>query len=44
VQKLAPLLAASKLDGMMIVTAVYDHDARKKSYDLLAEAFKKTAA
>jgi hypothetical protein len=23
----------------MIITAVYDHDARKKSYSLLADAF-----
>jgi len=31
----------------MIITAVYDHDARKKSYNLLADAFglgKKVAA
>jgi hypothetical protein len=23
----------------MVITAVYDHEARKKSYSLLAEAF-----
>jgi hypothetical protein len=23
----------------MVITAVYDHDARKKSYSLLADAF-----
>jgi hypothetical protein len=23
----------------MVITAVYDHEARKKSYDLLADAF-----
>ena len=31
----------------MIITAMYDHDARKKSYGLLADAFaisKKAAA
>ena len=41
------MIAASKADELMIITAVYDHDARKKSYALLAEAFglgKKVAA
>ncbi|MGY3646403.1 hypothetical protein ACVWW2_001694 [Bradyrhizobium sp. LM4.3] len=28
----------------MVITAVYDHDARKKSYSLLAEAFGLKAA
>jgi luciferase family oxidoreductase group 1 len=45
--KLQPLIAASKADELMIITAVYDHDARKKSYSLLAGAFglgKKAAA
>jgi luciferase family oxidoreductase group 1 len=37
--KLQPLIAASKADELMVITAVYDHDARKKSYSLLAEAF-----
>ncbi len=31
-QKLQPMIAASKADELMIITAVYDHDARKKSY------------
>jgi luciferase family oxidoreductase group 1 len=46
-QKLQPMIAASKADELMIITAVYDHDARKKSYSLLADAFglaKKAAA
>jgi alkanesulfonate monooxygenase SsuD/methylene tetrahydromethanopterin reductase-like flavin-dependent oxidoreductase (luciferase family) len=45
--KLQPMLTASKPDELMIITAVYDHDARKKSYSLLADAFglgKKAAA
>jgi alkanesulfonate monooxygenase SsuD/methylene tetrahydromethanopterin reductase-like flavin-dependent oxidoreductase (luciferase family) len=45
--KLQPMITASQPDELMIITAVYDHDARKKSYSLLAEAFglaKKVAA
>src|SRR3954449_12055444 len=45
--KLQPMIAASEADELMIITAVYDHDARKKSYSLLADAFglgKKAAA
>jgi alkanesulfonate monooxygenase SsuD/methylene tetrahydromethanopterin reductase-like flavin-dependent oxidoreductase (luciferase family) len=38
-QKLEPMIAASQPDELMIITAVYDHDARKKSYSLLADAF-----
>src|SRR5258705_321097 len=46
-QKLQPMITASQADELMIITAVYDHDARKKSYSLLADAFglgKKAAA
>jgi luciferase family oxidoreductase group 1 len=46
-QNLSPLIEGCKPDEVMIITAVYDHEARKKSYDLLAEAFgldKKTGA
>src|SRR5438552_7037640 len=45
--KLQPMITASKPDELMIITAVYDHDARRKSYSLLADAFglgKKAAA
>ena len=45
--KLQPLIAASQADELMIITAVYDHEARKRSYSLLADAFglgKKEAA
>jgi luciferase family oxidoreductase group 1 len=38
-QKLMPLMEASQADELMVITATSDHDARKKSYSLLAEAF-----
>ncbi len=38
-QKLQPLIKASQADELMVITPVYDHEARKKSYSLLAEAF-----
>lgn len=38
-QKLSPLIEGCKPDEVMVITAVYDHAARKKSYDLLAEVF-----
>jgi hypothetical protein len=41
------MITSSKADELMVITAVYDHDARKKSYSLLADAFglaKKAAA
>jgi len=38
-QKLQPLIDQSQADELMVITAVCDHDARKKSYSLLAEAF-----
>ena len=46
-QKLEPMIAASQVDELMVVSAIYDHEARKQSYALLAEAFglgKKEAA
>jgi alkanesulfonate monooxygenase SsuD/methylene tetrahydromethanopterin reductase-like flavin-dependent oxidoreductase (luciferase family) len=46
-QKLRPMIEASEPDELMIITAVYDHEARKKSYSLMADAFgleKKAAA
>jgi len=39
IQKLEPLISASRPDELMVITAVYDHEARKKSYSLLADAF-----
>ncbi|MGY3237676.1 alkanesulfonate monooxygenase SsuD/methylene tetrahydromethanopterin reductase-like flavin-dependent oxidoreductase (luciferase family) [Bradyrhizobium sp. USDA 4448] len=38
-KKLRPLMEASKPDELMVITAVYDHEARKRSYSLLAQAF-----
>jgi luciferase family oxidoreductase group 1 len=45
--KLQPMITASQADELMVITAVYDHDARRKSYELLSDAFglgKKAAA
>jgi luciferase family oxidoreductase group 1 len=36
--RLAPLLAATQADEVMITTMVYDHAARRHSYELLAQA------
>ena len=38
-QNISPMIAASKADEVMVITATYDHDARKRSYSLLADAF-----
>jgi len=38
-QKLQPMIDVSKPDELMVISAIYDHDARKKSYTLLADAF-----
>jgi luciferase family oxidoreductase group 1 len=38
-ERLAPLIEASQADEVMVTSAIYDHDARKRSYRLLAEAF-----
>ena len=38
-QQLQPMIDASKPDELMIIGAIYDHEARKKSYSLLADAF-----
>jgi luciferase family oxidoreductase group 1 len=37
--KLDALIAATKADEVMVTTMLYDHAARKRSYELLAEAF-----
>jgi hypothetical protein len=36
---LAQLIAATKADEVMITTMIYEHAARRHSYELLAEAF-----
>lgn len=38
-EKLQPLIRDCQADELMVITAMYDHEARKKSYSLLAEAF-----
>jgi luciferase family oxidoreductase group 1 len=37
--RLDPMIAATKADEVMITTMIYDHGARRRSYELLAEAF-----
>jgi luciferase family oxidoreductase group 1 len=37
--RLEPLIEATKADELMVTTMVYDHEARKHSYELLAQAF-----
>jgi alkanesulfonate monooxygenase SsuD/methylene tetrahydromethanopterin reductase-like flavin-dependent oxidoreductase (luciferase family) len=37
--KLLPMIEGSKADELMVISAIYDHEARKRSYSLLAEAF-----
>ncbi len=37
--RLKSLIAATKADEIMITTMVYDHAARRRSYELLAKAF-----
>jgi len=38
-EKMSSLIADCQADEVMVMTAVYDHAARKRSYALLAEAF-----
>jgi luciferase family oxidoreductase group 1 len=38
-ESLSQMAAATKADEVMITTMVYDHAARRRSYELLAEAF-----
>jgi luciferase family oxidoreductase group 1 len=36
---LEPMIAATEADEVMVTSMIYDHAARKRSYELLAEAF-----
>jgi luciferase family oxidoreductase group 1 len=36
---LEPIIKATQADELMVTTMIYDHEARKRSYALLAEAF-----
>ncbi len=38
--RLSPLIEATKADELMVTTMIFDHEARKHSYELLAKAFK----
>lgn len=38
-ERLTPLIEASQADEVMVTSAIYNHEARKRSYRLLAEAF-----
>ena len=38
--RLLPLIEATKADELMVTTMIFDHAARKRSYELLAKAFK----
>jgi len=42
--KLAPLIAATKADELMVTSMLFDHGARKRSYELLAQAFARKAS
>jgi len=37
--KLAAIIEASGANEVMVTSAIYDHEARKRSYELLAKAF-----
>jgi luciferase family oxidoreductase group 1 len=37
--RLEPMIRATRADEVMVTTMIYDHDARRRSYALLAEAF-----
>ena len=37
--RLMPLIAATRADEVMVTTMLYDHAARRRSYELLAQAF-----
>ena len=37
--RLKPLIEATKADELMVTTMIFDHAARKRSYELLAKAF-----
>lgn len=39
IARLKPLIAATHADEVMITTMIYDHAARRRSYELLARAF-----
>lgn len=42
--RLDPVIEATKADEIMVTTMIYDHAARRRSYEVLAQAFGLTAA
>ena len=42
--QLEPLMAATKADELMVTTMIFDHEARKHSYELLAQGLRLAAA
>jgi luciferase family oxidoreductase group 1 len=38
-EKLMPLIEATKADELMVTSMIFDHTARRRSYELLAQAF-----
>lgn len=38
-ERLLPFIAATQADEVMITTMIYDHAARRRSYELMAQAF-----
>ena len=38
-ERMTPLIEATQADEVMITTMIFDHEARKRSYELLAQAF-----
>jgi luciferase family oxidoreductase group 1 len=38
-RQLEPMIAASQADELMVISWIYDHEARKTSYSLLADTF-----
>jgi luciferase family oxidoreductase group 1 len=43
-ERLTPLITATQADEVMITTMIYDHHARLRSYELMADAFGLTRA
>ncbi|HEX5212627.1 MAG TPA: LLM class flavin-dependent oxidoreductase, partial [Pseudolabrys sp.] len=37
--RLDPLIAAAQADELMVTTMIFDHEARKHSYELLMQSF-----
>jgi alkanesulfonate monooxygenase SsuD/methylene tetrahydromethanopterin reductase-like flavin-dependent oxidoreductase (luciferase family) len=38
-ERLAPLIAATAADELMLTSMIFDHAARRRSYELMAQAY-----